>query len=209
MKLLIIDDHPMTCAGLQGLLQAHWREAEVRVLHDFHPDVAQQPWDHLFLDIHLPGQVFADVLAALGPRLPQVVLISAYPQPAAVALARQQGVCGVLPKNIDIQLIIDGFKRILQGERVFIGNDGQAMGDGSGSSGTAFGTPDGPALTARQHDTLQALMAGLSNKQIARKLGISEHTVKEHVTAILAAYGVRNRLELLLQRQPPADTLPQ
>ena len=195
MKLLIVDDHPMTCAGLQGLLQAHWREAEVAVLHDFSPAVTTRDWDHLFLDIHLPGHAFADVLAALGPRLPRVVLISAYPQPADVAQARQLGVSGVLPKNIDIQLIIDGFRRILQGERVFIGNDGQAL--------PWPAEPTAPALTARQHDTLQALLAGLSNKQIARKLGISEHTVKEHVTAILAAYGVKNRLELLLQRQAP------
>ncbi len=193
MKLLIVDDHPMTCAGLQGLLQAHWREAEVAVLHDFTPEVPAGDWDHLFLDIHLPGHTFSDVLATLAPRLGQVVLISAYPQPAAVALARQQGVCGVPPKNIDIGLIIDGFRRILLGERVFIGNDGQAMPWAS----------EAPALTARQQDTLQSLLAGLSNKQIARKLGISEHTVKEHVTAILAAYGVKNRLELLLQRQAP------
>lgn len=189
MKLLIVDDHPMTCAGLQGLLQGHWPNALVQVAHTFGPEVVEADWDHLFLDIHLPGHAFADVLQALRDRLPRVVLISAYPPRAAVEQARQLGVSGVLPKNVDIGLLIDGFRRIVQGERVFLTDDGPALAVAP------------PALTHRQQDTLQALLAGLSNKQIARKLGISEHTVKEHVTAILAAYGVRNRLELLLQRQ--------
>lgn len=193
MKLLIVDDHPMTCAGLQGLLQGHWPQADVAVQHSFTPDVAEADWDWLFLDIHLPGQVFADTLAALQTRLGRVLLVSAFPQPADIERARRAGVCGLLPKTIDIDLLVDGFRRVLQGERVFIGHDGQALP----------WAVQAPPLTARQQDTLQALLTGMSNKQIARALGITEATVKEHVTAILAAHGVKNRLELLLQRQPP------
>ena len=196
MKLLIIDDHPMTCAGLRSLLLGHWPTAQVDMLHRFSPEVVNADWTHLFLDIHLPGQPFEEVLNALKPRLGQVVLVSAYPQPAAVQWAQHMGVCGLLPKNIDIEHILQGFHRILAGERVFIGHDGQPL---------PWASP-APSLTPRQQDTFQAMLAGLSNKQIARKLGISEHTVKEHVTAILAAHGVKNRLELLLQR--PATPTP-
>ncbi|MDQ8037299.1 MAG: response regulator transcription factor [Pedobacter sp.] len=194
MQLLIIDDHPMTCAGLKSLLQGHYPEAVVDTLHNFNASVSSGPWDYLFLDMHLPGQAFHEVLAALGTRLQQVILISAYPEPAAVELARQRGVLGLLPKNIDIEHIIDGFQRIRHGERIFLDAQGAALPDSAQK----------PALTGRQNDILDALLGGLSNKQIARKYSISEYTVKEHVTAILAAYGVRNRLELLLQHRPPA-----
>ncbi|MGH8491746.1 MAG: LuxR C-terminal-related transcriptional regulator [Moraxellaceae bacterium] len=193
MRLLIIDDHPMTCAGLKSLLQGHYPEARIDTLHNFNAArINAGEWDYLFLDMHLPGQPFHEVLNALGNRQQQVILISAYPEPAAVELARQRGVLGLLPKNIDIEHIIDGFQRIRGGERTFL---------------DAHGLPDSnskPILTSRQNDILDALLGGLSNKQIARKHDISEYTVKEHVTAILAAYGVRNRLELLLQHRPPA-----
>ena len=56
-------------------------------------------------------------------------------------------------------------------------------------------------MTERQREIFDALLAGLSNKQIARLLNISEYTVKEHVTAVLAIFGVRNRLELVLSQQ--------
>ena len=58
-------------------------------------------------------------------------------------------------------------------------------------------------MTGRQLEVYEALLGGLSNKQIARKLDISEYTVKDHVTAILNAFGARNRMELLLLQQRP------
>lgn len=194
MHLLIIDDHPMTCAGLKSLLQGHYPEAHIETRHNFQlDDIAGKNRDYIFLDMHLPGQPFHEVLAALAEHMQRVVLISAYPEPAAVELARQHGVRGLLPKNIDIEHIIDGFQRIRNGENVFLDAQGMALP----------GSVRKSDLTGRQRDILDALLGGLSNKQIARKLGISEYTVKEHVTAILAAYGVRNRLELLLHQRPP------
>jgi two-component system nitrate/nitrite response regulator NarL len=194
MRLLIIDDHPMTCAGLKSLLQGHYPDAHIVTLHAYaEAAVDAEPWDYLFLDMHLPGQPFHELLAALATRLQQVILISAYPEPAAVELARQRGARGLLPKNIDIEHLLDGFQRIQNGDTVFLDAQGMSLP----------GSAQKPGLTGRQNDILEALLGGLSNKQIARKHSISEYTVKEHVTAILAAYGVRNRLELLLQHRPP------
>ncbi len=195
MRLLIIDDHPMTCAGLKSLLQGHYPEAHIGTLHAFENSVAaREDWDFLFLDMHLPGQAFHELLIALKAQLHKIILISAYPEPASVELARQRGVLGLLPKNIDIEHILSGFQRIREGESIFLDSSGMPLPN----------TSQKAILTGRQNDILEALLAGLSNKQIARKLNISEYTVKEHVTAILAAYGVRNRLELLLQHRPPA-----
>ena len=109
-----------------------------------------------------------------------------------VMQARQRGALGLLLKNADVAQVLEGVQRIQAGELVF----DEDSGGGSWSHV--------PVLTERQRHVLEALMAGLSNKQIARELVISEYTVKEHVTAILASFGVRNRLELVLKVQAQA-----
>lgn len=187
MRLLIIDDHPMTCAGLKSLLQTCYPASVIDTLHTANasgPLAAHA--DHIFLDMHLPGMEFPEVLDTLQDHLGRVILISACPEPAAVALARSRGARGLLLKNADVSAVLDGFKRIQAGELVFDGVDQDT------------GAWTRPLLTKRQDDVLKALLAGLSNKQIARELDISEHTVKEHVTAILTAFGAKNRLELVL-----------
>jgi two-component system, NarL family, nitrate/nitrite response regulator NarL len=191
-RLLIIDDHPMTCAGLKSLLQACYPSAVIDTLHTVQTPalgtLAAQA-DFLFLDMHLPGIDFPQVLETLAGHLNRVILISACPEPSAVALARGLGVRGLLLKNADVSAVLDGFQRIQSGELAF---------DDIDAAPHAWTRP---LLTKRQDEVLKPLLAGLSNKQIARELDISEHTVKEHVTAILTAFGARNRLELVLACQ--------
>lgn len=189
MRLLIVDDHPMTCAGLKSLLQACYAEALIDTRHDAHAlDLAAAQYDFIFLDMHLPGIHFVQLLDALHVHLRHVILISASPEPEVVEQARARGVLGLLLKNANAEKILDGFRRIKVGERVFE------------ESSELLGARQS-ALTARQQQVFDALLGGLSNKQIARKLDISEHTVKDHVTVILTLFGARNRLELLLQQQ--------
>jgi two-component system nitrate/nitrite response regulator NarL len=193
MHLLIVDDHPMTCAGLRSLLQACYPQARIDTLQQLDAEAAGGRWDYLFLDMHLPGLRFEDALERLAPRLSRVILISAAPEPEAVDLARRRGVCGLLLKNADIEHLLDGFRRIQSGEKVFV-DAGEMIG---------LRAPPQETLTERQRHIYEALLGGFSNKQIARTLGISEYTVKEHVTAILTVFGVRNRLELVLRQQRP------
>lgn len=193
MRLLIVDDHPMTCAGLRSLLQACYPKAQIDTRHQLDADGLGGRWDYLFLDMHLPGLRFEESLERLAPQLSRVILISAAPEPEAVDLARRRGVCGLLLKNADIDHLLDGFRRIQAGEKVFV--DSEEM--------IGLRSPPQETLTERQRHIYEALLGGFSNKQIARTLGISEYTVKEHVTAILTIYGVRNRLELVLRQQRP------
>ena len=189
MRLLIVDDHPMTCAGLKSLLQACYAEALIDTQHNslaLEQNAAQ--YDYIFLDMHLPDVRFVELLRTLHIHLRHVILISASPEPEIVEQARARGVLGLLLKNANAEQILDGFRRIQAGERVFEESN-ELMGARQ------------PALTSRQQQVFDALVGGLSNKQIARKLDISEHTVKDHVAAILTLYGARNRLELLLLQQ--------
>ena len=194
MQVLIVDDHPITCEGLKSLLQVSYPGSRIEARQSADGLAAcVQDWDYVFLDMHLPDSNCQDLLRAMAPWLARVILISAAPEADVVEFARQQGARGLLLKNADVGHILDGFRRIQAGESVF--DDTSAL-----SGGRHLPTS---ALTGRQHDVYAAVVSGLSNKQIARKLGISEFTVKEHVTAILAVYGVRNRMELVLQQHQP------
>lgn len=192
MRLLIVDDHPMTCTGLKSLLQTCYPSARIQTQHDVGEWVQQvNTWDYVFLDMHLPGVRFATLLDQLAAQLSRVILISASPEADLVAQARVRGVRGLLLKNADVERILDGFRRIQAGEAVFADCEGAVINHVQPSH----------KLTERQQQVLEALLGGLSNKQIARKLGITEHTVKDHVAIILSAYGARNRMSLLLQQQ--------
>lgn len=195
MRLLIIDDHPMTAAGLASLLQGHYPEADIRTS----PGLPEQSGaldgcDYIFLDMHLPGLPFRQLLEHLRGQEHKIILISAFPEQDAVDMARQRGVRGLLPKNVDIARIVDGFGEIRRGADVFLDAQGHTQNMEARSH---------VVLTQRQQEIFAVLLDGLSNKQIARKLDISEYTVKEHVTAILNIHGARNRLELILQYRPP------
>lgn len=191
MRLLIVDDHPMTCTGLKSLLQTCYPSAHIQTQHTIDEWVEHlSDWDYIFLDMHLPGVRFADFLTRIAPHLSRVILISANPEPDLVTQARAQGARGLLLKNANVEHILDGFRRIQAGEVVF--SDVQHNISSQATS---------PKLTERQQEVLHTMLGGLSNKQIARELGITEHTVKDHVAAILTAYGVRNRMALILRSQ--------
>lgn len=189
MRLLIIDDHPMTCAGLKSLLQACYPAVQIEAKHTSQgiADLASFA-DYIFLDMHLPDMGFLNMLDVLAPFMSRVILISADPELGLVMQARSRGARGLLLKNADVDHVLQGFKRIQEGENVF---------DAIKANSANYVE----LLTERQREIFDALLAGLSNKQIARLLNISEYTVKEHVTAVLAIFGVRNRLELVLSQQ--------
>lgn len=187
MKLLIVDDHPMTCAGLQSLLQTFYPEATITQRHDAVGLAgALSEIDYVFLDMHLPHVDFRALLGTLAHCMHKVILISASPEPALLQLARAAGAPGFLPKNADVNAVLEGFQRILSGATVFDSIPAASKED---------------ALTTRQREVLSALLRGLSNKQIALELDIAESTIKEHVTAILQASGARSRLELIMRHQ--------
>ncbi len=191
MKLLIVDDHPMTGFGLKALLEAKRSNWQVQVA----PDVsalrhADWPWDLVILDMHMPGETFAELLEELQKKICRVVMISANPEADLVERAKARGARGLLLKNAQPESILEDLDRIVAGEFVFNESD------------KLFGSIRTPELlTSRQQEVYRGLVSGLSNKQIARKLDISEHTVKEHVAAVLAAMGVRTRMELILKDQ--------
>ncbi len=199
MNLLIVDDHPLTCQGLAALLcathpgtqiQTAYSAAQARLALQRLPES-----DWIFLDINLPDdpqhQLFKNLCDS--PWIGRTILISAEPEHRLIRTALAAGARGFIPKAADPALVLEGFDRILAGDFYVPAELQAVLTDTSGGAVTA------KALSPRLQQVQELLLRGAANKVIARNLNLSDHTVKEYVSSILAYYGVTSRLELILK----------
>ncbi|MDD2883309.1 MAG: response regulator transcription factor [Rhodoferax sp.] len=199
MNILIVDDHPLTCQGLAALLAATRPQARIQSAYS-----AQQARlalqklpapEWIFLDIKLPDDPQHLLFKQLcdSPWIDHTVLISAEPEHRLIRTAMAAGARGFIPKTADPELVLDGFSRILAGEFYLPPVLAATLRDTSTADETSR------SLSPRLQQVQEQLLRGAANKVIARELGLSDHTVKEYVSSILAFHGVANRLELVLK----------
>jgi len=201
MKLLIVDDHAVLREGLAALLQqigadttvVQARDAnEAIALLGSHPDL-----DIVVLDLMMPGMRGLDALSEFGrvrPDLP-VIVFSSSEDASDVRKAMAAGALGYVPKSASQRVLLSAIQLVMKGELyvpplVLEGNRVGAQGLGY----KAEGRPE-QALTARQVEILKFLSEGTPNKSIAKVLGLSEKTVKAHITAIFKTLNVENRTQ--------------
>ena len=200
-QLLIADDHPLFREALRGvasrlLPEAAIHEAEdaagLYAMVDAHPDA-----DLLLLDLNMPGaQGFSALvhLRATHPQLP-VVMVSAREEPAVVRRALDHGAMGFIPKSSDAATLTGALRQVLDGERWApdAALDAAPIADEERAIAARV-----RELTPQQFRVLQMLGAGLLNKQIGYELGVSEATIKAHMSAILRKLGATNRTQAIL-----------
>jgi DNA-binding NarL/FixJ family response regulator len=199
--LLIADDHPLFREALRGavarvLPDAQLREAEnvdaLYQLVEAEPDA-----DLLLLDLNMPGAHGFSALVhlrALHPQLP-IVVVSAREEPAVMRRALDHGAIGFIPKSADAKTLGEAISTVLEGGRWAPPAALNAPATTSDEHDAAHRLRD---LTPQQFRVLQMLGSGLLNKQIAFDLGVSEATIKAHVTAILRKLGANNRTQAVL-----------
>ena len=195
MKLLIVDDHPLLREGLAAFLGQLETDTVVLQAGDAGQALAlaAQHFDlaMVVLDLMIPGLDGLSAIAEFGrirPELPVIVLSSSEdPRDARKALA--QGALGYVPKSANPNTLLSAIRLVLNGDLYLpplLLNEpaGEHNYQRSGIS-AAEGI-----LTGRQLDVLRRLSDGQSNGAIALDLGLSEKTVKAHVTAIFKALNV-------------------
>ncbi|WP_242111993.1 response regulator transcription factor [Luteimonas aquatica] len=199
--LLIADDHPLFREALRGAVQRVLPQALLREADDaesLYAMVEAEPdADLLLLDLNMPGaQGFSALvhLRALYPQLP-IVMVSAREEPAVMRRALDHGAMGFIPKSADAGTLGEAITRVLEGDRWAPASAQAAPAAGSDEHDAAQRLRD---LTPQQFRVLQMLSAGLLNKQIGYELGVSEATVKAHMTAILRKLGANNRTQAVL-----------
>ena len=208
LKVLVIDDHPLVQEGVAAALEALGHDVDVIAAADSEQGLAaaaaNSDIDLVLLDLALPGMSGLGVISALHQRSPSlpVVVLSAMEDPENIRNAISAGAMGFVPKSAQTRVLIEALQQVLEGNVSVPGALGAATnlsaGGGATGSAGAGSEPDVALLTLRQLEVLSRLCQGKTNKQIATELGLSEKTVKAHVTAIFKVLGVVNRTQAVL-----------
>lgn len=206
IKVLIADDHPVVRQGLRSLLdvqddidiagEAADGAETVEQAQRLAPDV-------ILLDLKLPGLDGVGVLKELQARgiTARALVLTSVMGSQPVAPAMQAGAAGYLYKDVDPVALVRAIRSVHDGNMVLApdaaGALSHAVRGGQSGQGTGYGEyARGPAaLTAREQQVLGLLARGRSNREIARSLGVSEKTVKTHVSSVLAKLGVQDRTQ--------------
>jgi DNA-binding NarL/FixJ family response regulator len=207
-RILIVDDHPLTRDALASLLGAHGLDV-VGAASDGAEAIAEaerlQP-DLVLLDLSMPGM---DGLAAL-PRLREaapgceVVVLTASGTEENLLAAIRGGAAGYLMKSEPPERIASFLDGVARGEAALSGSIARRLLDQvRAGGGRSSGVPDriASALSAREVEVLLLLDDHLGTEEIAKRLFISEHTVRSHVKSLLRKLGVSSRREALEQLQ--------
>lgn len=205
-KILIVDDHPMFREALRGAVEFALGNAEVFEAGSIDAACAaigSQPGiEIVLLDLSLPGTSGFDGLILLRssfPRIP-IMIVSGLDDPRIVTEAIRMGAAGFVPKSVDKSTLAHALSEVLSGS-VFVPSDlAQSLPT---SPCAAAGANDIAArlaeLTPAQIRVLQLIRHGRLNKQIAHELGVSETTVKAHVSEILRKLNVVSRTQAVIE----------
>jgi len=200
-RLIIADDHPLFRGALREAVSGLFALADIGEAGSF-DEVARLlerggEIDLILLDLTMPGvRGFSGLmyLRAQYPSIP-IVVVSANDDPSVIRRCMDLGTSGFIPKTLGIEDMRAAIKRVLDGgvwtpPDVDLG----AGADAEASNLLARLT----SLTPQQVRVLMMLSEGLLNKQIAYELGVSEATVKAHVSAILQKLGVESRTQAVI-----------
>ncbi len=198
MKMLIVEDHALFREALRGVAETLGATVviEARTFSEGRRHLSEEPSiDLVLLDLHLPDRRGLGLVRELRRQHPAtpLVVISADEDPSSMREALDMGAMGYLPKSASRDVIIQALRLVLVGE-VFVPRHALV----AIPAGTLAPPPEKPQLSPRQRDLAKLLSQGFSNREIARRLDITEATVKAHLTRIFQALGVTNRAQAAL-----------
>ena len=200
--LLIADDHPLFRGALREAVNGLFDRVDIGEAGTFEEVIellerGGDAVDLILLDLRMPGaRGFSGLmyLRAQYPGLP-IVVVSANDDPAVIRRCMEFGASGFIPKTLGVEALRAAIARVLQGE-VWTPPDVDLARDADSEGAATIARL--ATLTPQQVRVLMMLSAGLLNKQIAYELGVSEATVKAHVSAILQKLGVESRTQAVI-----------
>lgn len=193
IRVLLADDHGLVRDGLGRLLAsvpdievvasaANGREA-ILLAKEHRPDV-------ILMDLRMPGMDGSEATRRLLEDDPatQVVILTSFSERDEILTALDAGAIGYLLKDAEPDELIRGVRAAAHGESPLAPKAARELLESRGSAPAS-------QLTDREREVLRLVTRGLPNKLIARELGISEKTVKAHLTTVFQRIGVRDRLQ--------------
>ncbi len=198
IRIVIADDHVLVRQGIRAFLETYpdltiVGEADdaasaAAICAEQHPDVA-------LVDLVMPGGGIAatrDIRVASPDTA--VVLLTSFDDAQQILAAVQAGALSCLLKDVDADGLADTLRKAAQGEAVLHPRVAAHLVEAL-RRGKTPSTQSLESLSQREHEVLGLIAEGMSNLQIAEKLGIGEKTVKTHVRSILAKLGVSDRTQ--------------
>lgn len=210
MKVAIVDDDPIVCSSIGTILTATGTAAVVWTAHDGGAAVvayARQKPDVLLIDVQMPGTDGLEASERILAEHPdaRILVLTTFANPEYIRRAIELGTKGYLIKQ-DVASVIPAVQAVMAGQ-VVLGADvlrNLPMHD-------AFGNVEEPKasplpedsrfahLTDREHDIVELVAEGLDNREIAAKLFLSEGTVRNRISDILAKTNISNRTKLAIE----------
>ena len=196
IRVVLVDDHAMIRAGLQQLIDgtedievvgtAADGAAALEVVREHHPDV-------VLMDLQMPGVDGVSATRAIKAEGggTDVLVLTSDSDGERIVAALEAGAVGYLLKDADPDDVLQGIRAVSRGESPIHPRAARQL------LGIRMGGPP-VQLTTRETEVLRLVKDGLANKQIARRLSISERTVKAHLTSAFSRIGVQDRTQAAL-----------
>ena len=190
VRVFLVDDHALMRQGLVSLLgtrkdiavvgDAESGEAALRKVPRLKPDV-------IIMDLIMPGMDGAEATRHLKQILPEahVLILTSFGTADGIAQALDAGASGAILKTVKLPALAEAIRTVASGGTAVAPEIQQMLDE----------TTPIPPLSPRQNEILESIVRGLTNKDIAKKLGISAPMVNEHLTALFAKIGAANRTE--------------
>jgi DNA-binding NarL/FixJ family response regulator len=204
VKILVVDDHALVREGLRQVLKGLDTGGESLEVFEagscaraLEIGLGQPDLDLVLLDYHLPdmnGMEALELFASHVPELP-IIVLSGSVNPRIMQQVLNKGAAAFLTKSGMSDELLTVTRQVL---------DGQFQMPLAQRADSVFDTSKGldsqpqPLFTPRQEEVLLLLMEGCSNKVISRTLGLSDETVKTHITSLLRGFGVHSRTQAVL-----------
>ncbi|MFZ3120706.1 MAG: response regulator transcription factor [Variovorax sp.] len=183
-RVLIVDDHAMFRTGLALVIRAALPDATVHEVGALEQAMALETdaMDVVLLDVQLQGINGLAGIAPMRRRWPgaRLLVVSSHTDAHSVREAHARGADGFIAKTESAAKIVEAIRLALSGAQVVH---------------PSASTPTSRSLTPRQCEVIELMHQGLPNKTIARRLDLSENTVRRHVQDILAFFDVGSRTE--------------
>lgn len=206
IRVMLVDDHAIVRDGLERLLTTAGDIEVVASVGDGAAAVeraAAGDVDVVLMDLSMPGMDGTEATRLLTADYPatKVVVLTTFSDQARIMDALGAGAAGYLLKDATPDDVIAAVRAVEQGGAPLDPKAARVLLDAQRTRRAA------PQLSAREQEVLALLTTGLANKQIARRLGITERTVKAHLTSVFQALGVSDRTQAALWAQehlPPS-----
>ncbi len=185
-RLVLVDDQSLVQQGVATLLEL---TGQIEVVGRFLSGAQLLQWldqqqempDLILLDFHMPHQDGLEVFRELQKRSTVPVgFLSTFSDPALSREARRSGAAGWLPKSVELDELVEGINRMVQGEAVFPALHGHE--------------PE-TDLSLREYEIARCLVAGMTNQQIADECHLSLGTIKNYMSNLFAKLEVTNRTQ--------------